>query len=446
MIILKLMLTLLLAMGIQFAFGQKVLTLSLAEATELAERNNWEIQKVEQSMGIATANLKAANSVFLPSINLSETYITTSDPLAAFGFKLQQKNVSAEDFNPTLMNDPGTINNFKTRIYAEQPIINPDGISARKAASIGVHAAELNIKWSKRMANLQAKNLYFILHLSYEKKKVLESSLKATLENYKVANDLYEQDMLHKADLLSAKMRLTEIESDIIAIDNQISDINSSFTHFLHLDEGVTIHPIDSISNIELENTLLETTEIPMSRADLQAKYLQTQASDQMVKSSKGSMLPRLNAFGSYEWNDTGFFGANANNYLLGAKLEWDIFKGGKNLAKIQKAVYQKKLADIDYEEGLSASKRELSKVRSGLTLAKKQIDLAVMATQHAEEAYRVRKDRFKEGMEQTSDLLQAQSNLQSRKISHLQSINTYQQLIFKLELLLDKEITIKKK
>lgn len=422
---------------------REVLKLSMEDAVKQAVESNWQVQKANQNLGIATSELRSSNAVFLPSVNLSETYATTTDPLSAFGFKLQQQIASTSDFNPEVLNDPGAVDNFKTRIYAEQPIINLDGINARKAASAGVQASEFNLRWTRSQIALQAKNLYFQLQLAHEKRKVAESALQAAEANYKVANDLFDQDLIHKADLLSAELRMTEVQSERIATENQINDTNAVLTHFLGLDRSMTIFPIDPIANMEVPKEYLEMTEISAGRSDLQALSSQVMATDQLVKSARGGLLPRLNAFASYEWNDQDLFGTHANNYMLGARLEWDIFKGGKNLAKIQKATYQRNLAEINYQEKLSDGQRELDRTRANLILAKKQVELAELAIKQAEETYKVRADRFEEGLERTSDVLLAESDLLAKKINHLQSMNRFQQLVFNLEMLLEQELTL---
>ncbi|MEO9964241.1 MAG: TolC family protein [Reichenbachiella sp.] len=432
-----------LLLGTRNGRAQEEMKLSMADAVKQAVEHNWQIQKANQNLGIATSELRSSNAVFLPNVNLSETYATTTDPLSAFGFKLQQQIASSSDFNPEILNDPGAVDNFKTRIYAEQPIINLDGINARKAASAGVQASEFNLRWTKSLISLQAKNLYFQLQLAHENSKVAESALEAAKDNYRVANDLFNQDLIHKADLLSAELRMTEIESQRMAAENQKNNANAALTHFLRLDRSITILPADLIANMEVPKEYLEMTEISSGRSDLQALSSQVRASDQMVKSSKGSLLPRLNAFASYEWNDQSLFGTSANNYMLGARLEWDIFKGGKNLAMIQRATYRRNLAEISLQEKLSDSQRELDRTKSNLILAKKQVELAALAVKQAEETYRVRADRFEEGLERTSDVLFAESDLLAKRINHLQSMNNYQQLIFNLELLLEQEVTL---
>jgi outer membrane protein TolC len=161
-----------------------------------------------------------------------------------------------------------------------------------------------------------------------------------------------------------------------------------------------------------------------------------------MLNSTKFKFLPRLNAFGSYEFNDDVVFGTNANNYMVGARLEWDIFKGGKNVGEWQKMKHQKNMMQLSYDEKLSDSERELTQVKNQLLVAKKQVELASLTVAQAEESFRLKSDRYEQGLEKTADVLKAEAVLFSKKINELQTINNYQQLVFNLELLLEKEIS----
>lgn len=421
--------------------GQEIKELSLENAISTAIDNNWQIKKMAAQLGMAKSDLMQANAAFLPIINVSETYVSTTDPLNVFGIKLKQAIVTASDFNPVLLNDPSSIDNFTTRIQVEQPILNFDAITGRSAASSNVKASELNLKWTKSLITLNTKHLYFNLQLAHKQKKVLESSQKALQESFQVTQDLFNEGLIQKVNLLEMQLRMTEIESQLLATETQINNINLQFTHFLGYSITTKIIPTDEIKDFTILSLESASQEISTERSDLLALSTQLKASDKMLTSSKMGFLPRLNAFGSYEWNDDKAFGSSANNYLIGAKLEWDIFKGGKNIGKFQKMKHQRNLMQITYDEKLSDSQRELARVNSQLELAKKQTQLSKLSVEQAKEAFIIKSNRYKEGLEKTADILHAEALLQAKKLKQLQSINQYQQLIFNLELLLENEI-----
>jgi outer membrane protein TolC len=426
----------------QGAMAQHQVQLTLEEAMNLATKNNWQIRMAEENVGIATAELAQSKSVFLPRVNLSETFITTTDPLASFGIKLKQEVTSEEDFNPELLNDPARIENFTTQIKIEQPIINPEGILAKRATSIKVKSSEQEMMWVKHMTILHIKSQYFNLQLGYARQEAVSNALKAGQASQKVAKDLFDQNLINKADLMAAELSLTELESEVLSSKNYLSNLNISLLHTLGLDEESILIPIDSLPAITDMTNEIQLATIPENRTDLMALRLQSEASNAMLLSSKASLVPRLNAFGTYELNDQSVFGNGANNYLIGAKLEWDIFKGGTNVAKIQKATHQKRLSEIMLQEKISESNRELRQIKNDLKLSSKQIALSKLAHQQAIEVYQVRKDRFTQGMEKISDLLQAEAQVLMKKLKSLQRYNNYQQLVFQLEVLLEREFT----
>lgn len=427
---------------IQNGKAQERVELTVKEAINLATKNNWQVRKAQQNVGIATAEHRQAKSVFLPTINLSETFVTTTDPLMSFGIKLKQEVASTQDFNPELLNDPARIENYSTLLKIEQPIFNPDGIFAKKAAAKNVVATEHAMMWTKSMISRHVKASYFNLQLGHKRKQAVLNALKAGQASQVVARDLHEQNLINKADLLAAELSVTELESEVLSAENYIYSLNNSLTHLLGLDHEVTLIPTDSLPGINDIASEIELASIPENRTDIMALRLRAEASDLMLKSSKGTLLPRLNAFGSYELNDHNAFGSSANNYMIGARLEWDVFKGGMNLAKIQKASHQKRLNEIIYQEKVSEGNGALKQIQNDLRLASKQIELSALAYEQATEVYQVRKDRFAQGMEKTSDLLQAEAELLSKKLNSIQRINNYQQLVFQLEMLLAKDLT----
>lgn len=422
--------------------AQDTMELTLNDAISLALKNNWQIRKAEQKVGIASAELRQAKAAFLPTVNLSETFITTTDPLMNFGIKLKQEVTTVQDFNPELLNDPSRIVNYATVLKIEQPIFNPGEIHAKKAAAKNVAATEHAIIWTKSLTSIGVKTQYFNLQLGHKRKQAVLNALKAGQANQVVAGDLYDQNLINQADLLAAKLRVTELESEVLSADNYLYNLNNSLTHSLGLDQEVTLIPIDSLPAINDVKNEIQLATISENRTDIVAFRLQMEARDMMLKSSKRSLLPRFNAFGSYELNDNSAFGNGASNYMVGAKLEWDVFKGGTKYAKIRKASHQKKLSEIMYQEKVSESSRALRRAQNDLKLASKQLELSELAYEQAAVVYQVRKDRFAQGMEKTSDLLQAETELLSKKLESLQRINNYQQLVFQIEMLLERDLT----
>ena len=91
---------------------------------------------------------------------------------------------------------------------------------------------------------------------------------------------------------------------------------------------------------------------------------LASDAYETMNKADKMTFLPSLNAFGSYELYDDQIFQGDANGYLFGAQLSWNIFEGIKRFGKAQKSKAEFEKSKLEYEQYVSQSQLELNKAK----------------------------------------------------------------------------------
>jgi outer membrane protein TolC len=153
---------------------------------------------------------------------------------------------------------------------------------------------------------------------------------------------------------------------------------------------------------------------------------LSTDAYQDMNKAEKMTFLPRLNAFGSYELYDNKIFQADANGYLVGAQLSWDIFNGSKRFGKVQKSNAEFEKSKFEYSQYLSKSKLELNKAKRMLMDAENKLHLSKLALTQSEESLRIRTNRFKEGLEKTTDLLASETQFAQKQLEYYQTIFEY--------------------
>ncbi len=86
--------------------------LTPGEAVTSALAGNKELQLASMDEKIAMARYKEMEAIYLPQAGLSYTAMTTNNPLNAFGLKLQQQSITQADFNPDLLNHPGSTPDF----------------------------------------------------------------------------------------------------------------------------------------------------------------------------------------------------------------------------------------------------------------------------------------------------------------------------------------------
>jgi len=145
-----------------------------------------------------------------------------------------------------------------------------------------------------------------------------------------------------------------------------------------------------------------------------------------MNKADKMIFLPGLNSFGSYELYDNKLFQGSANGYVIGAQLSWTLFEGSKRIGKTQKSKAAFEQSKLEYTQYVSKSNLELNKARRQLLDAKNQLELTSLSVKQSKESLRIRKNRFKEGLEKTTDLLMAETLYAQKQLAYYQTIFQY--------------------
>lgn len=421
-----------------YSLGQSR-SLSLSEALRLAEENNPSAKAAEARVGAARSQYRMTNSVFLPGLEVSHTGVSTNDPLSAFGFKLKQEIVQQSDFNPALLNDPESTENFQSKIELKQPLLNLDGIYARKAARKQFEAMQFQSTRVKENIRYEVKKAYFMLELAESSVEVLKKSVAVAEEALRLTRESEAQGLAKKADVLEASVRLEERKNQLQEALNNRQTANDFLLHLLGLGAGEVIQTTDSLVRPPMQVMIdLETVNLEQ-RSDFQAFQKQIEAGEQMVKSNKMKFVPRINAFGALEWNDDKLLGTNASNYMLGASVSWNIFGGYKNIGAVQYAKAQLDEARYSYRDYLSKNQVQLNQAIRKMKLNYQRIQSGELAKEQAKESLRIRTNRFKQGLEKTADLLMSEALSAQKELEYIQAIYNYKQSIFEIELLLEK-------
>ncbi|MET0760686.1 MAG: TolC family protein, partial [Flavobacterium sp.] len=397
-------------------FSQDTLIISKSDLWQKASNNNLQIKIAEKSFNSAKADYRHSNSLFLPNISVSHTAISTTNPLMAFGSKLNQEILTASDFNPALLNNPDRIENYATKIEVLQPIINLDGLYGRQAAKAKMGAFQLQTERTKEYLELEVNKAYMQLQLAYKSVEVLEKASITGTANLKQVENYFKQGILQKTDLLSVQVRVNEIKNQWQYAKSNVQNASDYLAFLLNEDNtNKVFKPVDELENtiaIEAVNTTLS-----LNRKDIQAMEKSSEAYQKMLQSSKMNFLPRLNAFGSYELYDDKLFGTNAKGYVVGAQLSWNVFDGYKSIGKMEKAKADFQKSEMATQQYKAQSQLELNKTNRQLKDAENKVNLSKLAFEQSQEAYRIRSNRFTQGLEKTNDLLQSETQMFQKEL-----------------------------
>ena len=395
--------------------------LSRAEAISATVNNNKAIQLAKLDEGIAASNYKQTEAIFLPQVGLSYAAMSTNNPLYAFGFNLQQKSITQNDFNPELLNNPSATADFLTKLEVQQPLLNMDLLYKRKAAAKQTELYQYKTQRTKEYLSFEAQKAYLQLQLNYDAVKVLEEALGNAESVYSFTDNHFKQGLIQKSDLLNAQVQKTTVENRLAKAKSNVRNASDYLSLLMGQKDGM-IYIADTV--VQIETTLNNTTAgIASSRSDFLAMQKAIESADLMIKANKMSYLPKLNAFGSYQFNDSRMLGFGASAYLAGVQVSWDIFKGNTTKNTIATQTLERNKLTVEFAQQKDQSQLELKKAYRDLADAQFDIKQQKLAIEQASESLLILQNRYQQGLVNTTDVLMASTQLSQQKFELAQAV-----------------------
>jgi outer membrane protein TolC len=222
---------------------------------------------------------------------------------------------------------------------------------------------------------------------------------------------------------LNAQVQVNTIESALAKAESNIHNASNGLRLLMGLETNDEAYTADSLSQ---EMELYQDKSLSTTRSDIMALNKAVDASDMMLKSSKMAYLPRINAFGSYNLNDSKVFGFRNTSYLVGINLNWALFTGNLNWSKAQSAQFQHDKMQQELDLQIKKEQLELDKTKRDLNDSQIEINKQKASVAQADEALRILSNRYKEGLVSTTDLLMSQAQLSQQKLLLAQAVMSY--------------------
>jgi outer membrane protein TolC len=399
---------------------ENVKNISLKDAISAALVNNKDIHLAALDERISVSDYNQTQAVFLPRVDLSYTAMSTNNPLNSFGFKLQQRNITQDDFNPALLNHPSATTDYMARLEVLQPLINMDMLYQRRGAEKQTEVYKYKTQRTKEYLTFEVQKAYLQLQLSYTAVSVLEDALQMTKDIYTYTDNHFKQGLIQKSDVLNAQVQVATLTSNLAKANSNIRNASDYLGVLMGEKPGTVYRTTGDITAQEPLPGLPQN--VASSRADFMALQKAIEASDMMIKSNRMSYLPKLNAFGNYQYDDSRLTGFGASAYLVGVQLSWNIFNGNRTRNTITKQKLERDKLTTQLAVQKDQSQLELDKAYRDLADAQAEITRGNAAIEQASEALRILQNRYEQGLVNTTDVLLAQTQLSQQRFSLAQA------------------------
>lgn len=395
--------------------------ITLAEAISQAQQANHSVQLANKAVDIQAASLEQSKARFRPYAGLQAANVVTNNPLNVFGAKLLQASVRQEDFNPVLLNDPGSLNNLNVAVNAMMPLYDPEARAQHKAAESQVAMKQAMAKRTQEGIELEVTKAYYMLLLTQRAVEVLQETKAAAEANYAVAENAFNEGLMLKSDLLDMQIMVNQADLALGSAETSFAKAQSQFNLVLNTSTFTEYTPVESLN--EADALLLQDGDLNTNRADLQAMKYGIEALQHMSKASDKAFYPKVQAFGSYGINNEVPFEKTADNYQVGVQVRWDLYQGNMRKSSQVKAKAELEEQVISLSKMKAEATMEIENVKLEIMDVKAQLALHERSIEQAEELLRIRRNRFAEGLEKSTDIINSETQLSQRKLARLNSL-----------------------
>lgn len=418
------------------AEAEKV-SLPLEEAIAITVKNNPEIAAALFKKESSDAMVREARSGFIPQVDFVETFNRTTNPMWAFGAKLNQESIGTADFNPETLNDPDAINNYNSALMVTWPLYSGGKIyTAFKQAGKNREADMLMADRTRQMVIAKTITLYMGMKLAQENLSVVNHSLESAKANLNMVASSFGSGFAVKSDLLRAQVRIADLEQQRLQAESQTEIAQAALNAIMGSPDNTPLiltSPFEKCGPFSGE--ISQWIDKALSnRPDLKMFQCREEMARHEIRIAKSGHYPSIHLRGVYEKNSADF-DHQEESYTVGAVMQMNLFKGFGIDSKIRNATAS--LSQLqELMDGMKLGIRmETREAFLEAASSWQRIQVSQSALNQADEGLRIVQNRYKTGLLTLVSLLDAELANQQAKMSHKKALHDYKVAMAKLAL-----------
>jgi len=383
--------------------------------------------------GIAEA--KAAR---LPRVDFSEGFTRGNNPVYVFGGLLTERQFTTSAFALNFLNTPPPLDIFRTQITSALPLYDAGQTGRRiKDAKLSAQGAGENGRRTRQEVIFSVVKAYTDELLARDNVRVAEATVKSAQSDHQRAEARQEEGQAVPSDLLSARVQQAQAQEDLLQAQNAVDLAHAALNVAMGLpeDAATTIEPGLKESNFEAGALTVRQQHALKNRPDLREADLGVERAANGQHMARAEFLPKVNAFGSWEEDNQTFLTRGGNNWTAGVSVNFNVFDGGSNRARLAAARYRQTQAQAQAAQMAAAVKLQVREAYLNLTTAHERVEVLRQAQSEAEESLRIIQNRYEAGLATITDLLQVETAHTSAQKNYLNALFDYRLSCAALEL-----------
>ncbi len=406
--------------------------LTLEDSIAIALENNRSIQTAIDRLDRAVGRVGEARAAGRLQLSAQAT-LTRNDQETSFSLPGSNGGPAQEATLTPLYSRTG-------RLSVTQPIDISGALRAsRNIADLGVVAAHLDVERTQEQTVLDVKSAFYQVLRAQAALEVAQANVASLEEHLRQAEAFQRAGVAARFDVLRAETQVANARQNVIAARNAVELAKATLNNVMGIDVST---PLTVRAEEEVEVVLPEyapSLEAAYAqRAEVKQARVNVEMSQRGVSLAKATGRPTLGL--NWQGNvtaDGGAFSPRAFQWNASAVISYPILEGGLTKARVTQARADVEAAEVTEQQVREGVALEVKQAILSMEESAERMEAAAKNVEQAQEALRLAKVRYREGVStplEVTDaqavLTQAETNLVNARYDYLLARARYQRAV----------------
>ncbi len=400
--------------------------ITLEEVVELVEKTNSDWIQARIAIDRARAVLQEAEAGRSATVSSSAQYNYTDS--ASTRLSNINNNLSNKTTSQSLTGTVGINYNIFDSGVNDLTI---------RAAENNLRIAEADLNRARQTIRLSIVTAYYNLQNTDETIRIRRKAVENAEKSLKDTQSRERAGVGTKFDVLQSDVQLANAKQELYNAEAAQLVARRELSRQLNYPATIEITAADKVVPVpEWKLTVEDTIVLAVrNRAELDIRKLEREVARDRANTSLARLGPQLSVFANLNTAaDFSTGGGIGTGYQLGARLDWNLYDGGKAVAQVNQFKADQATAETRFEQVARQARYDVEESYINQRSRFQQIATATIAVKQAEEALRLARLRLDAGVGTQLEVITAESDFTRADVNRVQAIIGYNQSRANLE------------
>ncbi|WP_306535187.1 TolC family protein, partial [Nostoc linckia] len=397
---------------------QQTVSISLAQALELAQRNNRDLQVATLQLERSRLAVRESQAVLFPTLGINGNVTNSGN-----GFRSNSSQAS------TSFNGSAQLNYDLYTSGSRQATI--------RAAEEQLRLDELNVESTALQIQLNVTTAYYNLQQADEQVRINQSAVNNAEASLRDTQARENAGVGTGFDVLQAQVNLANAQQELTNAISQQQIARRQLVTVLSLAQSVNITAADPVQLAGLWQPTLEETIIQafQNRPELQQQLAQRNIYEQQRRQALSQLGPQISLAGSYSVRDRYNDGLSSNDsYSVGLQANLNLFDGGAAKARAAQSKTNIAIAESQFASQRDQIRFDVEQYYFQLQSNLNNVQTSSVALNQANQALDLARLRFQNGVGTQTEVIAAENDLTRAEGNRITAILDYNRALANLQ------------